>query len=348
MVRINNIVITVLMVINTSLAFTVTAYAESAQPKMPPIVVDIIKVQAGAGMDKITATGNLIAIPGIVVKAEIAGRITNIYFNAGGKVKAGTPLIEIYPGIIKAELAQAQAELKLAKLDFERKAQLHETHVISDADYDKAKSLLESSKGKVEQYQATLEQTFVHAPFDGRLGVSQVSLGQHVAVGDDIVSLQSLAPIYVDFTVPEADASKIAVGQIVNIRSDVYPKEIFSGTVCVIDPLINKNTRSLTVRAVIANKEEKLLPGAFADVTVFTSAQKQVIKIPQTAIVRDPKETYVYKVQDGRAIKTVIATGEQDANDIVVASGLVVGDVVIVKGQMKVHKSGEPVVVASK
>jgi len=346
MIKIKIKAITFLLSISAHLVFTTVVYAQSAQSKMPPTEVEVVKVQTSASIDHITATGNLVAIPGIVVKAEIAGRITNIYFNAGGKVKATTPLIEIYPGIIKAELSQAQAELKLAKLDFDRMAQLHETHTISDAVYDKAKSVLESSKGKVEQHQANLDQTIVRAPFDGRLGVSLVSLGQHVVVGQDIVSLQSLDPIYVDFTVPEIDASKIAVGQNVNVRSNVYPKEVFGAKVCVIDPLINKNTRSLTVRAIIANKQEKLLPGAFADVTLFTSSQKQIIKIPQTAIVHDLNENYVYKVVNGKAIKAVVTTGEQDIQDVVIVGGLAVDDIVVTKGQMKIHKSGEPVAVA--
>ncbi|CAL7964083.1 membrane fusion protein, multidrug efflux system [Gammaproteobacteria bacterium] len=347
MIRIKIKAIVFLLSIGINLIFTTVAYAESTQPKMPLAIVEVAKVQASASIDHLTATGNLIAIPGIVVKAEIAGRITNIYFDAGGKVKATTPLIEIYPGIIKAELSQAQAELKLAKLDFERMAQLRETHTISDAEYDKAKSVLESSKGKVEQHQANLDQTIVRAPFDGRLGVSLVSLGQHVVVGQDVVSLQSLDPIYVDFTVSEIDASKIAVGQSVNVRSDVYPKEVFGAKVCVIDPLINKNTRSLTVRAIIANREEKLLPGAFADVTLFTSSQKQIIKIPQTAVVHDPNENYVYKVVDGKAVRVAVTTGQQDAQDVVIVAGLAVDDVIIIKGQMKIHKSGEPVAVAA-
>jgi membrane fusion protein (multidrug efflux system) len=347
MIRIETKAIVFLLAISINLFLATIVGAQSVQQKIPPAVVEVIKVRDSASIDHLTATGNLVAIPGIVVKAEISGRITGIYFNAGGKVKAETPLIEIYPSIIKAELSQAQAELKLAKLNFERMAKLHETHTISHADYDKAKSILESSQSKVEQHQAHLDQTIVRAPFDGRLGVSLVSLGQHIIVGQDIVSLQSLDPIYVDFSVPEVAASKVAVGQSVNVRSDVYPKEVFGAKVCIIDPLINKNTRSLTVRAIIANKEEKLLPGAFADVTLFTSNQKQVIKIPQTAIVHDPNENYVYKVVDGKAVKTIVTTGRQDAQDVVILDGLAVDDVVVVKGQMKIYKSSDPVVVAA-
>jgi membrane fusion protein (multidrug efflux system) len=335
-----------LLLASANLVVSSVIYAKSTQSQTQAAIVEVIKAQTSASIDQLTATGNLIAIPGIVVKSEIAGRITNIYFNAGGKVKAGTSLIEIYPDIVKAQLAQAQAELKLAELNFARMAKLQKTHTISDADCDKAQSALESSKGKVEQYQANLDQTIVRAPFDGHLGVSLVSLGQHITIGQDIVSLQSLVPIYVDFTVPEIYASKIAVGQKVNIRSDIYPKEIFGGTVCVIDPLVNKNTRSLTVRAVIANKEEKLLPGAFADVTLFTGSQKQIIKIPQTAVVHDPNENYVYKVVAGKAVKTVITTGQNDAQDVVILSGLQVDDIIITQGQMKIHKDGEPVVIS--
>ncbi|EKE01470.1 MAG: HlyD family secretion protein [uncultured bacterium] len=346
MPKINPKLIIFSLCMGANLVLSAVACAKPTKPQMPPAAVEVAKVQTSASVDQLTATGNLIAIPGIVVKPEIAGRITKIYFTSGSKVKSGEPLIEIYPDIIKAQLAQAQAELKAAQLFFNRMKQVHATHTISDADYDKAKSSLEASKGKVAQHQANLDQTIVRAPFDGRLGVSLVSLGQYINVGQNIVSLQSLDPIYVDFTIPEVDVSKIVVGQSLNIRSSSYPNEVFIGTVSAIDPLINKNTRSLTVRAAVANKEEKLLPGAFADVTLFIGAQKQIIKIPQTAIVHEQTENYVYKVVDGKAVKTVVTTGSQDAQDVVIESGLKIDDVIVTQGQMKIHKDGEPVIIA--
>jgi len=322
--------------------------AKSAKkPQGSPAVVEVTTVQAGASTEQLNAVGNLIAIPGVVVKPEIAGRVTNLYFTSGSKVKAGTPLIEIYPNIIKAQLTQAQAELKLAQLNFNRLEKLHKNHTISAADYDKAKATLEELKGKVEQKQANLEQTVVRAPFDGSLGVSLVSAGQYINVGQDMVSLQALDPIYVDFVVPEAEVSKVAAGQRITIHSSVYPKEIFEGTVRAIDPLINKNTRGLLVRASVPNKDEKLLPGGFAEVTLFVGAPKQAIKVPQTAVGHSQSENFVYTVVDGKAVKRVVTTGKIDAQDVVIEDGLNVGDVVVIKGQMQIKKEGDPVTIVT-
>ena len=317
-----------------------------AKPEMPAAVVEVAKVKTSASYDQLTTIGNVIANPGIVVKPEIAGRITNIYFKSSTEVKAGTPLFEIYPDIIKAELSQAQTELKLSKLHFERMKRAHATHAISDTDYDNAKSKLELNSGKVEQYQASLAQTVVCAPFEGRLGISLVSLGQYVTIGQDMVSLQSLDPIYVDFTVPETEVRKITVGQNLNIRSSAYPKEIFSGAVSAIDPLVNKNTRSLSIRATVANQEERLLPGTFADVILFISKQKQIIKIPQTAVMHDQNESYVYRVVGSKVVKTIVTTGQYDAQNIAIENGLKADDVIVIKGQMKIHKDGDPVIIA--
>lgn len=312
---------------------------------MPPALVEVAKVQHSTTYDTLAATGTLAAIPGITAKPEIAGRITNIYFKSGDKVAAGTPLIEIYPDIIKAQLTQAQAELKLAELEFDRYTKLYATRTVSKSDYDKAKASLETGRGKVESCQASLAQTIVRAPFAGSLGVVQVSLGQYITAGQNIVSLQALNPIYVDFSVPEIFSSKVAAGQIVNLHVGAYPKEKFAGRLQAIDPLVSQKTRSFTVRATIPNKDEKLLPGTFADVTLFTSGEKQIIKIPQTAIVYDPQGNYVYKVVGGKAAKALVTLGERDASSVVVQSGLNDGDTVVTAGQMKIAAEGTPVIV---
>jgi len=334
------------------IAFTANSWAlESvAQPKssqqLPPAVVEIAKIQYSQVCDHLTATGTITAIPGIVVKPEVAGRIVNVYFKSGDKVAANTPLVEIYPDILKAQLVQAQADLQLSQLNFERYAKLYTTHTVSKADYDKAKTAADAAKGKVEQYQANLSQTLVRAPFAGKLGINQVSLGQYINAGQNIVSLQALDPIYVDFAIPETAISKIAAGQTINVRYAGYPNEKFSGTVHAIDPLINQKTRSINVRAAIPNKDEKLLPGAFADVLLFVSKQQQVIKIPQTAVVYDTANNYVYRVIDNKAVKTPVTLGQRDAQNVVIQNGLKENDVIVTAGQMKIARDGAPVIVA--
>lgn len=336
------------------LSFCITnSFAKDAGKKatqksaLPPVVVEVAKVSSSTIYDQLTATGTLISFPGVVVKPEIAGRVTNVYFKSGDEVQAGTPLIEIYPDIIKAQLLQSQSELKLNQLNFERYAKLYATRTVSKADYDQSKANLDSSTAKVAQMQANLGQTLIKAPFSGHLGVNLISLGQYISVGQDIVSLQSLDPIYVDFTIPEIYTSKIAVNQEVKIQSDAYPDEVFKGKVVAIDPLVNQSTRSIKVRAEIANKDKKLLPGAFAEVILFVGSAKQVIKIPQTAIIYDPNGNYVYKVIDNKAVKAMVTLGARDDKNIVIQNGLVVGDVVVTAGQLKIAQEGTPVIVAT-
>lgn len=308
----------------------------AAAGAMPPAIVEVAPVKYSVIYDKVTATGTLTAFPGVVIKPEISGRITNIYFKSGDKVAAGASLIELYPDIVKAQLTQAQAELKLAQLNFDRYARLYETRTVPKADYDKSKSALDASKGKVEQAQASLSQTLIRAPFAGRLGIIQVSLGQYISAGQDMVSLEALDPIYVDFGVPETYVGKIVVGQELNVRIGSYPNETFRGRVQAIDPLVNQRTRSMTVRAAIPNKDEKLLPGVFADVTLFLSGEKKILEISQTAIVYDPNGDYVYRVIGGKAVKTVVKLGARDAKSVVVQSGLNEGDVIVTAGQLKI------------
>lgn len=329
------------------IAFPQATYGKSAQHSsaIPPAIVEVVAIKASFVYDKITATGSVTAIPGIVVKPEIAGRIVHVYFKSGDKVKVNAPLLEIYPAILKAQLTQAQADLKLAELNYARYAKLYETHTISKADYDKAKATLDTNKGKVEQSQAALDQTLIRAPFAGRLGVSKISLGQYVNVGQDVVSLQNVDPIYIDFTVPELFAGKVAVGQSIELHASAYPQDIFKGTIQAIDPLIVQKTRSINIRAVIPNKDEKLRPGGFADVVLFVSGPQSVIKVSQTAVVYSTAGNYVYKVVNGHAAKTLVTLGERDAQSVVIKSGLKEGDVIVTAGQQKITADGVPVIV---
>jgi len=322
------------------------AKSSPAAQMPPPPVVEVVKVEASTLLDQLTATGTLVSIPGIVVKPEISGRVTNVYFKSGDEVKANTPLLEIYPDILKAQLLQNQAELKLHQLNFDRYAKLYTTHTVSKAEYDQEKANLDSSIAKVAQSQAGLSQTLIKAPFDGRLGVNLVSLGQYINAGQDIVSLQSLDPIYVDFTISEIYASKIAVNQEIKIQSDAYPNADFKGKVVAIDSLVNQNTRSIKVRAEVANKDKKLLPGAFAEVVLFVGSAKQVVKVPQTATIYDPNGNYVYKVVDGKAVKALVTLGARDDQNVIVQSGLVAGDTVITAGQLKIPQEGAAVIIA--
>lgn len=313
--------------------------------QFPPSFVETTTVKFTSRQQQVAATGTLNAIPGIVIKPEISGRITKMYFKSGDAVAKGAPIIEINPDIIKAQLAQAQATLQLTKLNYERAVQLYKTHDISKADFDKSTADYNSAKASVDQAKAQLQQTVILAPFNGKLGLSQVNLGDFVSPSTEIVNLQSIDPIYVDFSIPEVYVSKVARGQNVLVRTDAYPGVTFNGKVEALESAINQANRTLMLRASIPNKDGKLIPGTFVEVSVLINQENQVIEIPQTAVVFSPEGNFVYRVVDGKAAKTIVTLGDRDADKVVVKTGLNSGDIIITSGQLKVQ-DGSPVMTA--
>ncbi|MFA6409178.1 MAG: efflux RND transporter periplasmic adaptor subunit [Gammaproteobacteria bacterium] len=307
--------------------------------------VEVTRLELSTDQEKISSTGNVVADPGIIVRSEIAGRVTKILFKPGENVVTGTSLIEIYPDIIKAELNQYQADLKLKEVSYQRFAKLHDLHVVSSADYDNALAARDSARALMEQANAKLRQTLLVASFSGRVGINLVNVGDYVSVGQDLVSLQALDPIYVDFSVPESYVHKISVNQEVLATSETAPNELFKGAIYAIDPLGDSKTRSIKVRAVFANKKEQLLPGTFASINILIGEKKQGIKIPQTSVMYDVAGDYVYKVVDDQAKKTPVVLGERDNQNVLIKQGLEVGDTIVTNGQMKITADGAPVVV---
>jgi len=321
--------------------------AKKKPTEIPPAVVETVTVQTASYPEQILSSGSLLSIPGIVVKPEISGRITKIYFKSGDMVQQGAVLIEINPDIIRAQMAEAQANFKLNQLNFTRSNALYKTRDISKADFDQAQANYNSSQAKVENLKALLQQTAVFAPFAGKLGLSQVNLGDYVTAGQSVVNLQTIDPLKVDFPIPEFYQSKVALNQEVFLETDAYPKEVFHGNVEAIESLINPNNRTLNIRANIPNKDKKLMPGGFVEVTLRFS-EKQLIMIPQTALVYDSDGDYVFKVVNGRAEKIKVTLGDKNADNVVINSGLKDGDVVVTVGQMKVRPGSPVIVVGSK
>lgn len=341
--------ITITVAAISAICFSVAVFAQAPQkPKIPPAVVEVTKVEYSSNQQKIPATGSVVSIPGIVIKPEISGRVTNIYFKPGDDVAAGTPLIEINPDPLKAQLAEAEASLQLAQLDYDRYAKLYESHVVSKAEYDQKHATLDADKAQVDLASANLRQTLVKAPFSGRLGLNLINLGDYVSPTVNIVSLQALDPIYVNFTLPEIYLKQLAIGQKITVTSDSFGGEVFEGKVLAFDPLVNANSRTINVRGEIPNKDKKLLPGAFAQVILYAGDQNKVISIPETAVVFSPDGNYVYRVINDHAVKTPVKLGERSQQKIVVTEGLNIGDVVVTAGQLKIAGDGTEVILASK
>lgn len=340
--------ITVFIFFITTLCYAGLTTAKKAMPKMPPAFVEAVTVKPSSHQDQISATGSLVSIPGITVKPEISGRVTQIFFKSGDTVTAGSPLIQLNTDLIKAELAGAQAQARLHQTQFKRFTELHKTHDVSKAEFEKVQAEYNSARAEVERIQAHLRQANIVAPFAGKLGLSQVSIGDYINAGQNIVTLQSIDPLKVDFSIPESYLSKVAVGQTVLLHTDAYPEETFTGTVEAIESLINQSNRTLSIRANVPNKNGKLLPGTFVETTLQLAMQKQLIMIPQTAVVYTPEGNYVFKVVNHKAVKAAVVLGERDSDNIVIKSGIRINDVIVIAGQLKIQEGAQVVVTENK
>lgn len=325
--------------------FLTPAWAKKQQAaQMPPVVVSTITAQQGTYQEQTTSTGSLAALQGIALKPESSGRITAIHFKSGQYVTKDTPLVQIYPNILQAQLEQAQANLKLSELTYARDAKLFKEHAVSQAALDTAAANLKSYRGKVQEIQAQLDQNLIKAPFSGKLGLRQISLGDYISPSDTIVNLEALDPIRIDFSVPEVYLSKLKIGQQVTVQSDAYPKTNFTGHVNSLESLVSQNTRSIDIRATLSNKDHKLLPGMYVEVTMPLGPKETVVKIPQTALASDTHGYFVYKVEKQQAVRASVSIGHRDADNVVITKGLKAEDTIVSTGTNKVYPGAHLVI----
>lgn len=313
-----------------------THKAIMAKIMQAPVYVTTETVHPSIWQDKILATGSLSAFFGATLKAETSGRVTKKMFTPGAFVKAGTPLVEIYPDIIKGELKKAEALLALSKVDYILYEKLYRKGFFTKIDLDRSYTLIQSNEGDVEKLKAQLVQTLICAPFDGLLGLDLISLGDYLTPGKEIVNLQSLDPIRVEFYLPETVMSQLSAENTVEMRTPAYPKKIFSGKIYAKESLIDKESRQLACRASIPNQDHLLLHGMFGEVTVYLGDHQSVIIIPQSAIIYSTTETYLYRVINQKAVKTPVTLGRKLENSkIIILNGLKEGDVIVTAGQLK-------------
>lgn len=312
------------------------------QSGMPPAMVETAPVSQMGWQTTIDAIGTLNANQGVIIKPEISGRITGIYFRSGQDIKAGAPLAQVNPDILAAQLAEAKAKLILSKANYERALLLFKKRVMAQADLDNSLSAYQVDQASVNNMQAQLNETLITAPFNGRLGLRMVDQGDFVNVGDTITTLNSIDPLRVDFSVPEVYLGNITIGNKVLIHSSSYPDQTFTGIIYAMDSQINPNTRSLGVRATLPNTKHILLPGGFVDIIIQTGAPAKVLTVPETAVYYSDTGPYVYRVVKNMAVKTMVKLGQHKDDVFVVTDGLNAKDVIITVGGFKVS-DGAPI-----
>ncbi len=268
-----------------------------ANMKPPPVSVSAAPVAQTSWRPAISAIGTVTAVNGVNVSSELAGKVISIDFHSGDPVKKGQLLVQLDDSQEQALLHQYQAQEKLNKNNFDRALSLRKKNLNSKQDLDNARTQYEMSQAQVAQEQAVIAKKAIRAPFDGIVGIRQVNLGQYVNAGTAIVNLEQLDPLYVTFTLPQADVSRLHLKQDVALTLDGYPGKTFMGTLSAINPAVSEQSRTVQAQASVPNPKHLLHPGMFANLRVLSDNSKQVIVVPRTAITYTLYGDSVYVLQ---------------------------------------------------
>jgi membrane fusion protein (multidrug efflux system) len=317
------------------------AKAALAARKPAPAAVTTAKTARQQWALTLGSVGTLQSYQGITVRSEIEGRIVNVPFESGARVKAGDVLIEMDTATEAAQLRSYEATARLAELNLQRARELRETSANTQADLDASEAASLQARANIEATKATLAKKRIIAPFDGRIGIRQVSIGQFLNKGDALATLEAVDPIYADFALPQQNIAQVAVGLPVKVTVDAFPGRQFDGKIEAIDPRITDTTRNLRLRATIANGDETLHPGMFARVDVVLPGDNSVIVLPATAVVYSPygDSVYVVATKDGATVAAQrwVKVGPKRGDFISILDGLEENEEVVTIGQSKLR-----------
>lgn len=317
----------------------------------PPETVTAAAVKAESWENALTAVGSLTAVQGVTVAAEQAGKVVQIAFESGARVRKGDLLVRQDTSSEEAQLPGAEAQATAARTVLDRDAKMLPKKIVSQADYDAAVAAYEQARAQANNIRATIAKKTIRAPFGGRIGIRQVNLGQMLREGDPVVTLQALDPIYADFSLPQQELGRLHRGLKVKVTSDALPGVTVEGRITAINPLVDADTRNVKLQATLANREEKLRPGLFVNVSVALPTRQQVLVIPATAVLYAPYGDSVFVVADdkehkgGKVVRQqFVRLGEKRGDFVAVTSGVQAGEEVVSTGVFKL-RNGQPVVV---
>jgi membrane fusion protein, multidrug efflux system len=320
----------------------------AAKPSAPPpSPVEVAQVKVDTVTEEVSTIGTLKPDESVVIKSEVAGRIQTIEFIEGQKVEAGAPLILLDASEYKALLEQNNATLVLNKQSYDRIKDLFNKQLTSRQALDEAKSKLDESKAKLAVDKVRLDKMTIKAPFSGILGLREVSQGAYIIPNQPLVRLDKLDSIKLDFKVPEVYLSKISRGQTVTVTLDSFPAKEFTGKVYAMDLAVEEESRTLLLRAKLPNPNLELQGGLFARVKLVLSQRENALLIPEQAIVPKGGDSFVFKVQEDKAILTKITLGQRRTGDVEVIEGLNANDFVITAGQMKLRPNATITILSS-
>ncbi len=320
----------------------------------PVQTVSAVKASEETWQTQLEAVGSLRAFRGADIAPEVSGIVSRIHFKSGQEVDAGALLVELNADADIAKLQSLQALAELAKQTYARDQQQFKDRAVSQATLDSDTAKLKNADAQVAEQQALVDKKFIRAPFAGRLGIRAVDLGQYLNAGTQIVTLQALDPIYVDFYLPQKSVRQVAIGQKVSVNADAFPGQAFDGEITAINPKVDVNTRNVQIRAKIHNPKSLLLPGMFATTEIKSGKAQRYVTLPQTAITFNPYGSTVFLVEahgtgpDGKpalvAQEKFVTTGETRGDQVMILDDVKAGDMVVTSGQIKL-RSGTPVIV---
>ena len=315
---------------------------------MPAASVTAAEAQSFTWERGISAVGTARAVNGTQLTTQAAGIVTEIRFNSGDMVKKGDILLRLDDATDRAELQALRAAAELSRLELERTRRLQNQGSVSKAELDRAQSQYDQAQGSLNTQEARVAQKTIRAPFDGQLGIRQVDLGEYVAAGAPVVSVQQLSPIYIEFSLPEQRLSELALDLEVDVTVDAWPEDTFTGTISAIEPGIDRSTRNFTAQATLANEDGKLRSGMFARVNVDLGEAEDVLAVPQTAISYNPYGNAVFVIVEKQneagetqlvVNRRFVRTGRTRGDYVAILEGLEAGDRVATSGLLKLNNN---------
>lgn len=332
--------------------FAGTALAQPAKDagkdavKGPPAMpVKAVAARTAPAVDEAGAVGSLRADEAVTIRPEIAGRIVEIRFSEGQNVARGAVLVRLDQSELGAVVTSSRAQLKLEEQKLQRAEDLQKKGFISAQGLDDQRTSLARARAKLAEDEARLAKTEMRASFAGVAGLRQVSEGQYVAAGTDIARLEKIDQLKLDFRIPEAYIGKLKPGQPVKVLVDAYRGQVFSGSVYAIEPGVDDQTRTIQLRARVANTDMKLRPGMFARVQVELGVRDKAVWIPEAAIVPRGQDSYVFQVVEGKAALMKVQTGARKVGEVEIVKGIGAGDLVVTEGVQKIGPGSAVVLV---
>jgi membrane fusion protein (multidrug efflux system) len=312
---------------------------------MPATPVKAITITTQPWHEVVTATGTLVALRGVDIKSEVAGKVTHVLFTPGQAVAAEDPLIEINPEIVKAELQQALAQYRYSENNYKRFRELYAQQVGSLQEMDQAHSDRDANYALGQKLLAQLKQLTIRAPFAGHVGLAKVELGDYVNVGDMVTNVQVLNPLRVEFNLPESYAGRVQMKTSIDLHNDAFADQTFKGEVYAIDTKVDQATRSQAMWAKVKNDQKLLIPGMFVQIQLPITTEMAMV-VPTIAVSYDVQGPFVYRIEKNHVKHVAVQLGSRLGDVVRVLAGLKPGDQIVSAGQIKISDGQEVHVIA--